>query len=235
MFDYRIRYAKLNNLKYLSHLDFIKMMERAIRRAQLPLTFSEGFHPHPKISFGPALAVGIESTAEFMDMQLASELSTEAIMERLNQALPQGLRIQQVKRIHQSVKTLNALINRASYHLLVSVDSQLINEAVQQLNGLLATTELNVLRVNKDGQKIVNIRPWLHTLTIKELSKNQLTIDSQGEIGSGGNLRPEDIIRSIKVPVNIETITRTRLWFEEKGATLDPMDFCERRGEASNE
>lgn len=193
MFEYRLCFTKLNNLKYLSHLNLMKALERAIRRAGLPLAFSEGFHPHPKISFGPALAVGIESTAEYLDLELTAALEAGLILDSLNRVLPDGLTISEVKRLKPGAKSLNALINKASYRILLQIKPDLKETIQQQFHRLFQMTELNILRTNKEGQKTVNIRPWLHNLTVEEKSDVMLAIDLVGEIGNNGNLRPEDI------------------------------------------
>ncbi len=228
MFEYRICFVKQNLLKYLSHLDLMKAIERGIRRANLPLAFSGGFHPHPKISYGPALAVGINSTDEYLDLELSRELNPEQILELLNTVLPDGLKILAVKRILQHGKPLSALINRASYLVIIAAPAHIKHEVIHQAGQLLTAPELNVLRVNKDGQKIVNIRPWLHNLTIKENSGDVLEIHLTGEIGGNGNLRPDDIINYINLPVRIVSITRTGLWHETKGMVIKPLDICEK-------
>jgi radical SAM-linked protein len=234
MFDYRIRFAKRNNLKYLSHLDLMKTFERGMRRAQLPLAFSGGFHPHPKISFGPALAVGISSSDEYLDIELLAEINNEQLLKSLNRVLPDDLSILAVKRIEGRVKPLDAIINRASYLILARIEPDQKAELIQQLTGLLAAPELPTIRVNRDGQKIVNIRPWLHNLTVEEKSGNAIQIFLAGEIGSGGNLRPEDILNNLKLPIKVMEIVRTGLWHEEKGLVKKPLDFCEKTGDVNH-
>jgi radical SAM-linked protein len=235
MFDYRIRFAKRNNLKYLSHLDLMKTFERGMRRAQLPLAFSDGFHPHPKISFGPALAVGISSSDEYLDIELLAEINNEQLLKSVNRVLPGDLSILAVKRIEGRVKPLNAIINRASYLISVQVNPDRKTELARQLNGFLAASELPTIRVNRDGQKIVNIRPWLHNLTVEEKSGDAIQIFLAGEIGSGGNLRPEDILNNLKLPIKVVEIVRTGLWYEEKGLVKKPLDFCEKTGDVNHD
>ena len=231
MTKYRLRFTKLNNLKYLSHLNLMRAMERAIRRAALPLAFSEGFHPHPQISFGPALAVGVESISEYLDLELITEMDPAALMNSLNQVLPDGLKIAEAGRIETGAKSLNAMINKASYRILIQTDPGWKEELARQLNGLLQTETLNVIRKNKDGQKTVNIRPWLHNLSIEEKSPDTQEIQLTGETGSNGNLRPEDIFSLVSVPVKLLNVTRNGMWNEAKGLVIKPMDSGEQSGE----
>ncbi len=229
MVEYRLRFSKEKNLKFLSHLELIRTMERAFRRAQLPLAYSEGFHPHPKLSFGPALAVGISSNDEYLDFQLLHDIDPEKIKISLNQSLPEGIQAIAIARfgIHHS-KTLNAVINRASYSIQLKPLPEDLSKVVEWLKRLIDLPELVVPRSSKDGQKLVNIRPWLHNLTIEviDAQKSVLELRFTGEIGSGGNLRPEDIASNIPYPVEVLGVARIGLWHEEKGSISRPMDLC---------
>ncbi|MGD1049262.1 MAG: TIGR03936 family radical SAM-associated protein, partial [Candidatus Krumholzibacteriaceae bacterium] len=90
-FRYRFIFEKRGRERFLAHLETMNVIQRALRRAKLPLSFSEGFHPHPRISAGPSLAVGMEGLGEFFDVELVEEI--EPSLELLNRGLPPGLRI----------------------------------------------------------------------------------------------------------------------------------------------
>jgi len=89
----RLRYAKLGRLVALSHLETIHTLVRAVRRAGLPVAFSQGYHPKPKVSFGPALPVGVESLCEYLDLELVGVAEAAQVAERLARELPEGFRI----------------------------------------------------------------------------------------------------------------------------------------------
>lgn len=89
----RMRFAKTGRARYISHLDLIRCFQRAVCRAKLPAAYSEGFHPHMQTSFATTLPLGFFSTAEQMDLELTEELPCDAVMERLNAVLPEGIRI----------------------------------------------------------------------------------------------------------------------------------------------
>ncbi|HEY5132435.1 MAG TPA: TIGR03936 family radical SAM-associated protein, partial [Candidatus Krumholzibacteriaceae bacterium] len=91
VFRYRFIFEKRGRERFLAHLEMMNVIQRALRRAKMPLHFSEGFHPHPRISAGPSLAVGMEGLAEFFDVELTEEI--EPSLDLLNQGLPSGLRI----------------------------------------------------------------------------------------------------------------------------------------------
>lgn len=227
MSEYRARFAKENKLKFLSHLELIRAMVRSLRRAGLEMAYSEGFHPHPKLSFGPALAVGVSSSHEFFDLQLTTDPAPDLLKNKLNMALPEGLKILDVKKITHHVKPLNAIINRASYSLLLRAEPGDIPHIIESLHRLPERDQLFVDRRNKDGMKTVNIRPWLHNVNAEAIGADRIMVNLVGEIGSGGNLRPEDLVGLLTPPVEVLSIHRSGLWHEDKGQVIEPMQFCE--------
>ena len=90
-FPVRIRFAKRGKVRFISHRDVARAFERAFRIEQLPLAFTEGFSPRPKVSFGLALSVGHESDAEYLDVELTEAVDTASLAERLTPALPEGM------------------------------------------------------------------------------------------------------------------------------------------------
>ncbi len=226
--QYRLHFIKEERLRFLSHLELARTMERAIRRAKLPLAYSEGFHPHPKLDFGPALSVGISSEAEFFDLSLTKAYPPEQLKHDLNHTLPAGLHIIHLKEIKvQHIKSLNAILNRAAYRVALKVQPELIKEIKNFFAELMKRSEIVLTRTVKDKEKVVNIRPWLHNVTIEMSSANTLQIELVGEIGSGGNLRPDEIIKLIPFEVKTLHIVRTGLWHEIDGLMIEPLDFCE--------
>ncbi len=136
---YRLRMTKAGMMKYLSHLEYIRVIERALRRTGLPLEFSEGFHPAPKFSFSPAIPVGVQSFAEYMDITLAFSLDPEDVMERLNNVLPDGISVASAEEIPLKAKPVSNLITEFKYE--VKIDDGLtpdISEKVERYNHTLS-------------------------------------------------------------------------------------------------
>lgn len=94
---YRIIFAKKGNMKYISHLDLVRLFQRATRRADIPVALSKGFSPRPKIRFKRALKLGVESEAEEAIFQLTSSLSLDDFKNRLQRQLPEGISIKHVE------------------------------------------------------------------------------------------------------------------------------------------
>lgn len=113
----RVEFSKIGRLRYLSHLELIDVLHRAMRRACLPLVYTEGFHPTPKISFGPPLGVGIEGICEYFDIEFIPPFDTLLNMRKLNDTLPKGIYIRDMLTISPHVSSLSSFITRYRYRI----------------------------------------------------------------------------------------------------------------------
>ena len=95
MYEVRLMLRKQGRLKFVSHLDMFRLMQRAVRRAGIPLWYTEGFNPHPYISFLLALSLGVEGKKEPVDIRIVGEMEPDEIKRRLNEVLPEGLRVEE--------------------------------------------------------------------------------------------------------------------------------------------
>src|SRR5690606_26793835 len=111
----RITFTKQNALRYIGHLDLHQLWERAMRRADLPLAYSQGFHPQPKISLAAALPLGFSSRGEVLDVRLKEDISIEAITKQLNETLPADIKILNVEEVDESLPALQTLVVSATY------------------------------------------------------------------------------------------------------------------------
>ena len=159
----RIRYAKRGRLRFTSHRDFARAFERALRRAEIPMAYSAGFSPHPKISYVGASPTGVASEAEYLEIGLARESDPEQIRSALDAALPDGLDVLEV--VPAGPGSLAERIEAAHWRVeLPGVDPDALHEAVL---GLLARTELAVERVTKDGRRMVDVRRALVSAKVR--------------------------------------------------------------------
>ena len=129
----RIAYTKVEEAKYIAHLDLARVYERSLRRAGIRVAYSEGFNPHPKISFGSALAVGVEGEQEYVDIELEEEQDIQEILGRLQEQLPKGIRLIEGQVITQGAKALMAVLNAASYRITVPVALPVSEERLQYI------------------------------------------------------------------------------------------------------
>lgn len=161
---YRLRYGKNGYARYISHLDLIRAIERACRRAGILLRYSQGFNPHPKLSFAPPLTLGYSSEAEYVDMELASGYDKD-LPEALNAHMPAGIRFHQAKKIEPLAQSLNAMIRFMEYQLTIPNGDEKDLEGIRKgFEHLLTQKEIMVERFNKGRTKTINIRPYIESI-----------------------------------------------------------------------
>ncbi|MEG6614873.1 TIGR03936 family radical SAM-associated protein [Peptococcaceae bacterium 1198_IL3148] len=201
MAKYRIMFSKTGAAKYVAHLDLNRIFERSCRRAELPLAFSQGFNPHPKISFAVPLAVGVSGEKEFMDIELTEDLKTEDILNRLNDSLPSGIKVLDVRRVDESIKEkpLMARVNSADYRIECEVEAAIDQQQVDKaVTALLSSESLPIERVTKGKTKVVDIRPGV--LNLKgQVTDNIIVIETELRTGSNGNVKPEELLKQLQM------------------------------------
>ncbi|MFK5256103.1 TIGR03936 family radical SAM-associated protein [Propionibacterium freudenreichii] len=151
----RLRYSKLGVARFASHRDFSRAFERALRRAEVPMAYSSGFSPHPRISYANAAPTSAESHAEYLDIALVEQVDADQLADKLNGALPAGFRIEQV--IESSKPSLTELLQASEWTIdLGAVDADALRAAVE---ALLAAPGLEVSRRTKKGLRVFDVRP----------------------------------------------------------------------------
>jgi hypothetical protein len=168
----RARLAKLDRARFLSHRDLQRTLDRALRRSGLPVAYSQGFTPHPRISYGPALATGYSSEAEFFDLELASPVDPDGFRDRLNGSLPAGLQILEAREVALQGPKVGARIAAAEYLLTLS--------------GLTAAGSLAEAAELRD--------PRVYSLRVEAPA----TVRAVLQCSDGGGIRPEDLLAGMK-------------------------------------
>ena len=154
----RMKYSKTGRIRFLSHLDLMTLFQRAAARAGIPVSFSRGFNPHPKISFGPALSVGMESEAEYLDMETDPFVDVPQITGNLNNTLPKGIRIIESRVIPRNFPSLSGSISRYVYE--VGVPEPYALDIAARMKSFLSLASVIVTR--EDSQK--DIRPCIEAM-----------------------------------------------------------------------
>ena len=157
------RFGKLGRLRYISHLDLQRFMMRALRRTDLPVSYSQGFNPHPQMSFASALAMGWASTAELMDIKLTESVDPDHALGQMRSALPPEMPVYSCRLVEDRHPALMANLVMADYRIeLKGADAEKIVGAV---DAYLAEETVMGVRKTKSGEKEVNIRPQTISLT----------------------------------------------------------------------
>jgi radical SAM family uncharacterized protein/radical SAM-linked protein len=207
-FRFRVEFSKDSPLELLSHRELITAITRACRRAGLPLEFSKGFHPAPRLAFGPPLGVGVKGMAEYFDTGLAAFVYPEEIMRGLNNTLPEGLRIRGVVPLLPQAESLQSFISRYIY--------EIIGTDLARAGDFLAKTE--VLAVRDSGR--VNIRDTVEGIEENGAGKVKITLQDTPQV----KVRLEEALSLIFVKELHELeVRRLKMLGCRDGIWLSPM------------
>lgn len=197
----RVEFSKTEAMRYTGHLDLYRTWERLIRRAQLPLAYTQGFNPHPKVNMSPALPLGYSSECELIDILLEYEMDLSQITEQLLQAVPPGIAIHSVYSVEEREPTLQNNITSASY--VITIEHPLPNFEQGISNILAAQT---IMRTRRG--KAYNLRPLIEYL---DYNKNgdfyKIFVTLACREGATG--RPDELLAELGCPLQHAQIHRT--------------------------
>ena len=149
MREVRLRFSKTGRLKYISHLDINRAMSRALKRAGIPLWYTEGFNPHPYMSFSLPLSLGVESLCESVDLRITGEITNKEIKDRLNSVLPEDLKIVDV---YDDFRDNSEIVYSDYVYKFEFADNDL---ALEKIKNVLSSDEILALKKGKQGRKRV--------------------------------------------------------------------------------
>ncbi|SMB80406.1 radical SAM-linked protein [Desulfonispora thiosulfatigenes DSM 11270] len=226
----RIKYAITEKGKFISHLEVLRTWERSIRRAKIPLAYSQGFNPHPKLSFASALAVGVTSEDEYVDVELKNSISIEEINKSLEKSLPSAINIIDVKEIDKKSPSLMSIINRAKYNIRVRLLDPL-NQAdfEQKIDDLFKQEQIIIRRKGKKGMKEKDIKSGIYNISGRIIDNKFLDFNIDVQSGSEDNIRPGDVLNAlIEVGISLDMDTllvhRKGLYISNEKGLISPLD-----------
>jgi radical SAM-linked protein len=226
----RFRFSKLGKVRFTSHRDVARMWERALRRSRLPVALSQGFSPHPLLSFGLALPTGCESYGEYLDARLectgSDHIPEEELPGLLTPLLPDGVVVQAARVIGMAEGSLQQEVGSCDWELEVhGVGGPELQERVERM---LAAPTLTIHRERKGRQTEDDIRPAILTLTVTQedgLEQGGHPIGRlRAELATHPRgVRPGDLISAFGTDVVLARACRTHQWIERDGARFEPL------------
>lgn len=172
---YRLIFEKKGNSVWISHLDLMRLFQRAFKRAELPLTHTQGFNPRPSVSIALPLSVGVSSCCELLDFQLdGDQVACDEIKRRLNQALVDGVRVLQVYTDGRKLKELSLL----SCQLTLQYDALVPADTIQQIQGLFSRDVVMVEKKSKNGIQEQNIIPMIRSVEPRLADKQTIVLQA---------------------------------------------------------
>lgn len=189
MSKYILKYSRSAEVRYISHLDFVRFIHRAIRRAGIAMEYSKGFNPHPVMTVAMPLSVGVTSSCEYIKIGFAEDYSERYLLDRLNDSMPPGFKILAVKKDEgYDFRTLD----RAEY--IVDVESN----AVPEIEKILSEKKLLVMKKSKSGIKEADIHPYIYSLEIIGKYEDGVRLKMILAAGNEYNLKPETVLDAME-------------------------------------
>jgi radical SAM-linked protein len=189
-------YSKLEEARFLGAKEVSHIFARAVRRAQLPIAYSQGFHPLPRLSFGPALPMGIESEEEFVDLELSKQLEADEVGSRLDTELPRGFRVQRAETIDLRATSIDADIR--SFRYAVALDSlprekQSLAFIAARLSAYHMRDTVPLRKHSRSGEKIVDAKQFVTSVTLS----TPLTLSLELRMTDAGTIKPHDFVGAL--------------------------------------
>ena len=212
MREVRLVFSKTDRCKYISHLDINRCMSRALARAGIPLWFTEGFNPHPYMSFSLPLSLGVESFCESLDLRITGDISNEEIKSRMNDMLPTGIRIVDV---YDDFRDCSEIAFSDYVYKFEFKDNE---TALKRIKDVLSSDEIIAEKKAKKGKRRIvketNLKPFIDKYNIS-IRNDEIILNIRLAAGSEKNLNPtllfDTIIRLIDMDFEWRSISRIAL------------------------
>jgi radical SAM family uncharacterized protein/radical SAM-linked protein len=215
---YRARYGKEGRLRFVSHLDLIRTLPKVFRRAGIRVAYTAGFHPKPKLSYGPALAVGLESQAEYLDFESPDPLEPREFLDRMNAAAPQGLLFLEMRALGEGEKPGAESVRRARYETRLAAPPT--PAAVETLSRARAGDAFTIVRTRKGEREEVPLSPRLKDLVWDGAGNLSMVL----AMDDGATLRPGEVLEGLLGREADGTVfRRAEVWVERAGRLVHPL------------
>lgn len=206
----RMTFSRGEEVKYISHLDLMRLWERVLRRAELPLAYSQGFNPHARISLAAPLPVGVTSEAELADVFLEGRVSPYHFMKSASVQLPPGVGISTVEEVGLLWPSLQSVVRFGEYRVTVACERS--REEVEEAIGKLLAAEHIPWQHRRDtGVREYDLRPLIDKLHIISFARDECLLGMRMQTGSKATGRPEQATVALGFSEYPRSIHRTRL------------------------
>ena len=229
----RVKFTKENYLRYIGHLDLLRLFQRCFNRAGINLNYSKGFNPRPKFSIANPLSLGVESIEEYMDIDLVEEIDTDEFIIAMNSVLPVDIRI--LKAAYTTdTKPVSSILDLALYEIRFIIVGNIDEQSlINTINTWLENDEIMISRLRKKGKSKImvqeNIRNWIKDIEVVSVEYHRVIINALLSSSENGTLRSLDFIEAMdkdnKLEVDLESVMLKRLglYIEGKDNIYKPL------------
>ena len=202
----QVTYSKTNHMRYTGHLDVQRTWERTLRRARLPLTYSQGFNKRPKINLAAALPLGFTSSCEIVEFWLNRTLDVNEIELRLQEAIPPGIELDKVAEVDSNMPKIPNLVKSAEYHVEL-LDA--VSDLDHRISEIIAAESLPRERRNK----CYDLRPLIEEIKITSNFDGIYSLKMKLAARNGATGRPEEVLRALAIDPYSTRVHRNKLYF----------------------
>ena len=223
----RMQITKDRDIRFISHLEYVRTIERAIRRAKLPAAYSEGFNPHLKFSLASALGVGVVSYTEFVEIELAEPMEVELAAKALDKALPRGIRVLAADAVANNTAALMAEAAGASYVVTLPFAED-ITEAVASYNEAEELLFKKAAPKRKEKFKEIDVKFYIPKIAVEQ-KDGKTSFAFECKITPTGSMKAVDLLNALNeayalnLPVEMADIERHTLYKVNKYGKKLPM------------
>ncbi len=206
----RVRFSRGDEVKYISHLDIMRLWERALRRAGIPLAYTEGFSPHPRLSLAAPLVVGVTSEAELMDIFSTKPVSPHWFSGAVSQQLPPGIKILEVYQMAPDMPSLQSQVGYAEYKVEMATEKKR-DDILLAIDSLLSAKSLPWQHQRDVGTRHYDLRALIDDIWLIDWREGHVTIGMRLRCDNSGSGRPEQVISALGFTRHPEAVCRTKL------------------------
>jgi radical SAM-linked protein len=203
----RFKFSRNESLKYIAHLDVLRVFERAFHRSKLPVAYTQGFNPRQKLVFGLPMSIGLTSGSEYADIELNEDVNPEDFIETINKSLPEGIRVLDAVALIAHDNIMNQ-ITAARYEIAFETQQAMSHFEMDNIvQELLTKEDISVMKKTKKGIRPVNIRPLIYSLSAGKKGVNEFCLEAFLSAGAENNLRADLLMEAFKQETGLDIKT----------------------------
>ena len=206
----RLRFSRGEELKYISHLDLMRLWERVLRRAGMPVAYSEGFSPHPRISLAAPLPIGVTSGAELMDIVVKKTVSPHFFMQNTKPQLPRGLEVIEIVQVPLTAPSLQSQTQSIDYRVSDRSD-RTADEIRRAVTATLQAEKLPWHHMRDTGPRHYDLRPLIEDLWLESWQDHFFTLGMRLRCDAKGTGRPEQVTAALGLTDHPGLVHRTKI------------------------
>ena len=213
-------YQKGSEVSLISHLDIQRTLQRAFRRAGLPLLYSNGFNPHPQFSFATAAATGMSSDCEWFEVQLSEPIAPEEFISRANAVMPVGMSVSGAFEPPEGFGSLSAKLRAAEYLVKLSFDDAVQEEKLRTTLEAMLAGEIVINKRTKGGVRPVDMRPYILRVSVEQVEGDTAVLRVLGKLQADGGLRVDAFVDALLERLDAHasySLHRAGMYFAEDG------------------